>query len=124
MNAIHLLPQTFCPPTRAIPFIIKFEYKRDHIGNVIGRKARFALRGDLLVAHIDFNPSEMSALMDSKSAGRFLVALAAYEGLPLEHFDLKSAYIECDFKFSMPFYVKEPIRADSKYPHGKTVGIL
>lgn len=74
---------------RPIPFTVKFEYKRDQHGLIKERKARFALRGDLMLPLIHYYPKRCSAPMADKAAVRTLIAVAADRQWPMEHLDMK-----------------------------------
>lgn len=76
---------------RPIPFIVNFEYKSDNEGNVIGIKARFALRGDLIILGIHYDPKKFSTPMADKASVRLLISIAANRKWPVEHMDMKNA---------------------------------
>lgn len=109
---------------RPIPFTVNFEYKRDNQESILERKARFALRGDLMIPNIHYDPKTFSAPMADKATVRILISIAAENKWPLEHTDMKSAFIHTLFKYVQIVYVSEPPRADGTYRHGKTFGKL
>lgn len=102
------------PGTRPIPFITNFEYKREKFGNIVYRKSRFALHGDLMLPDIHFDPRKTSAPTADKATIRTLVAIAAQNDWPMEHMDMKFAYINTLFKYWKAVYVREPPRSDGK----------
>lgn len=110
--------------SKPIPFTVNFEYKRDSSGQVIERKARFALRGDLMVPNVHYDPRKCSASMADKSTMRLLISIAADRKWPIEHMDMKSAYIHTLFRYLQSVYLREPPRSNGKYKHGKTTGRL
>lgn len=91
---------------------------------MIGHKARFALRGDMMVPSVHFNPTQTSAPMADKHTVRIVTSIAAERGWPLEHMDMASVYFHTKFKNDKDIFVREPPRANGEYAHGKTVGRL
>lgn len=51
---------------KAIPMTTTYRYKRDQDGNITERKDRISLRGDLMAAHVHYNPDEVSTFMAEK----------------------------------------------------------
>lgn len=62
-------------------------------------KARFALRGDLMIPDIHYGPKKCSAPMAEKSSVCLIIFIAEYRQWSFEHMDMKSAYIHTLFKY-------------------------
>lgn len=62
--------------------------------------------------------------MADKSTIRILISIAADRQWPVEHIDMKSAYLHTVFKFLQDVHVREPPRADGTYKYGKITGKL
>lgn len=52
--------------SKPLPLLLRLDYKRDEDGRITERKARFTLRGDLMVPHVHFNPDHTAAPMACK----------------------------------------------------------
>lgn len=94
-----------------IPFTVNFEYKRETEGNITERKARFALRGDLMILSIHYVSKKCSEPMADKDTVRLLISIVADRKWTIEHMDMKSAYIKALLKYIQSVYVREPPRA-------------
>lgn len=62
--------------------------------------------------------------MADKSTIRLLISIAADRQWPVEHMDMKSAYIHTLFQYIKSVHVREPSRSKGHYKHGKTTGRL
>lgn len=68
---------------RPISFTVNFEYKRDKKGQVLERKSRFSLRGDLILPNIHYDTRMCSAPMADKSKIRMIIFIAADRKFPV-----------------------------------------
>ena len=90
--------------TRAQTNGLKWVYKlkKNEAGEVIKHKARLVARGFVQQASIDFD--EVFAPVARMESIRLLLALAAQEGWPVHHIDVKSAFLNGELKEEV--YVK------------------
>jgi hypothetical protein len=88
------------------PIGLKWVYKlkKNEAGEVIKHKARLVARGFVQQAGIDFD--EVFAPVARMESIRLLLALAAQEGWPIHHMDVKSAFLNGELKEEV--YVKQP----------------
>lgn len=99
-----------------------YRYKWTTGMQLLQRKSRAALRGDLMIPFVHFDPNSTDVPMASSSTVRLLFALKAHLNLPdLEHLDITSAFLHEAFSYSNTVYVREMRRADGSYRHGNTV---
>lgn len=89
---------------------------------MIDRKARFLLRGDLMVFEVHYDPLKTSAPMADKSSVRLVTSIASQRGWILKHMDMKSTYIHTIFKYLHRVYLREPDRVDGSYKNGRVIG--
>ena len=101
-----------------------YRYKRSLTGVLLERKARCALRGDLMVANVHFNPQYTAAHIADKSVVRLLLALTASLQLKIEHFDIKSAFVQKPYKFKKLVYIRQHPRFDGSFKHDGKGGLL
>ena len=94
-----------------------YKYKRTAEGEIIERKARCSLRGDLMRPHQHFNPDHTAAPMADKSSIRLLLAIKAAHGRKAAHFDIKSAFTHEAYHYDADVYVKQHPRFDGTYRH-------
>jgi hypothetical protein len=78
--------------------------KKNEAGKVIKHKARLVARGFVQQVGIDFD--EVFAPVARMESIRLLLALAAHEGWPVHHMDVKSAFLNGKLKEEV--YVKQP----------------
>ena len=120
-NSIEWLPQNFHPPRNAvIPLMMLYRYKRAEDGTILQRKARCNIRGDLMKPGIHFNPQHTTTYTADRSTQRLLFALHANNKMPIEHFDIKSAYLHEKFQYHKPVYVTQMPKFDGSYRHNST----
>lgn len=81
---LGILPKNIKP----IPLTITSNYKTNKSGEVEKRKSRPSLRGDMMMAHLHFNPIETSAPIVDRVAVRILITHSIENGWPIEHFDI------------------------------------
>ena len=62
--------------------------------------------------------------MVERAAARMVIIHSVNYRWKLEHFDIKSSFLQEKIRFAQPVYLKEMTRADVTYKHGKTVGRL
>lgn len=98
-----------------IPLTMTFNYKRNKMGEVEERKSHASLRGDLMKAHIHFDPAQTSAPMVDRVAVRLILAQSVDHGWTLEHFDIESDFLHERYKYHQPVYIREMARADGTY---------
>ena len=93
-------------PHRHRPIGLKWVYKlkKNEAGEVIKHKARLVARGFVQQAGVDFD--EVFAPVARMESIRLLLALAAHEGWPVHHMDVKSAFLNGELKEEV--YVKQP----------------
>lgn len=124
-DAVQWLPVGTTSTFRPILFTLNFEYNRNTDGKLIERKARFALRGDMMEPDIHFDPPKISVPMADKAAVRLLISIVAQKRWKMEHMGMKSSYIHTIvtymFKLFNAVYVKDPPRANVLYQHDKAI---
>lgn len=119
------LPLTFtAPPEAIIPLMMIYRYRRETEGNITKRKARCNLRGDLMKPGQHYNPEHRTTYTANRIAQILLVALHAYHHYPLEHFEVKSAYLHERYQHDIPVYVKQIPKFDGTYRHNSQYGLL
>lgn len=110
--------------TKVIHLTFTFNYKRRSNGTIEERKSRASLSGDQMIPGVHYDAACTSAPMVDRIAARMIISYSADRGWKLEHLDVKSAFLHEDYGYHKPVYIKEPARADGRYKHGRTVGIL
>eukprot|EP00178_Gracilaria_changii_P023027 TRINITY_DN68_c0_g1_i13.p1 TRINITY_DN68_c0_g1~~TRINITY_DN68_c0_g1_i13.p1 ORF type:complete len:1094 (-),score=78.92 TRINITY_DN68_c0_g1_i13:769-4050(-) len=128
-DSIQWLPRDFVPPKEAvIPLMMLYRYKRSADGTILQRKARCNLRGDLMQPGLHFDPKNITTYTADRTTQRLLIAAHVTYKFPLEHFDIKSAYLHEKYEHDRPVYVKQMPNFDGTYRHegqyGKLVGNL
>lgn len=124
MKKIHCLSPDFRPPSKLLPITIAYRFKWITGLQLLQRKARGALRGDLMIPYVHLDPNDLAAPMASSSTVRILFSLKDELNRCLEHFNIASAFLYEAFGYSKTVYVKEMRRSDGAYRHGNTNGIL
>jgi hypothetical protein len=81
-----------------------YKLKKNEASKVIKHKARLVARGFVQQVGIDFD--EVFAPVARMESIRLLLALAAHEGWPVHHMDVKSAFLNGKLKEEV--YVKQP----------------
>lgn len=109
---------------RPIPLTMAYQYKRSPDGSVSDRKARCAVRGDLMKEHIHFDPSAVQCPTTEKATARLLIAIATSHAWPMEHMDIRNAFVQEPSQYSKPIYVKGTPYSNGQYPHAKRIGLL
>ena len=86
------------PPMRQRPIGLKwvFKTKRDATGIIIKHKARLVAKGYVQRQGVDFD--EVFAPVARLETVRLLLALAASEGWPVHHMDVKSAFLNGELR--------------------------
>ena len=93
MKAIKWLPNEQIPQNaRPIPLTMTYRYKRDPDGDITERKAQRAVRGDLMLPGIHYDPNNTSTFAADKTTIRIIIGHAAAHHLPAEHLDISSAF--------------------------------
>ena len=94
------------PPPRQRPIGLKwvFKTKRDSTGIIIKHKARLVAKGYVQRQGVDFD--EVFAPVARLETVRLLLALAASEGWPVHHMDVKSAFLNGELREDV--YVAQP----------------
>ena len=93
-------------------WVIKYKKTLD---NMLERvRARWVLRGDTQIPHVDFNPRDIYSPVASKSATLTILALAAQFGLHLHCLDVSKAFTVSDIEPGV--FVKVP-RGFHDQPH-------
>lgn len=85
------------------------------------RKARCALRGDLMAPGTNYYLSHINFPTVENSTARLLFAIAAEHGWPIEHFYNPKAYVCEPAMYGKEIYVRELARSDGNYAHGKSI---
>lgn len=109
-----------------------YRYKRSAEGlrpsDILQRKARCNLRGDLMKPGLHYDPKQTTTYTADRTTQRMLIAMHASQQLPLEHFDIKSAYLHEQYQHEKPIYVKQMSKFNGTFrhagPYGKLVGNL
>jgi hypothetical protein len=88
------------------PIGLKWVYKtkRDAAGEVVKHKVRLVVKGYVQQAGVDFD--EVFAPVARIESVRLLLALAAQEGWPVHHMDVKSAFLNGELNEEV--YVRQP----------------
>jgi hypothetical protein len=81
-----------------------YKTKRDAAGEVVKHKARLVAKGYVQQAGVDFD--EVFAPVARIESVRLLLALAAQEGWPVHHMDVKSAFLNGELNEEV--YVRQP----------------
>ena len=128
-HSIEWLPSEFQPPPKSvIPLMMIYRYKRSAEGNILQRKARCNLRGDLMKPGLHYNPEHTTTYTADRTTQRLLIAIHATTNYPLEHFDIKSAYLHEQYQHTNPIYVKQMPLFDGSHKHqgkyGRLIGNL
>lgn len=125
MRAIQWIPRNETPPKiRPLPLTMTYKYKRDATGHIEERKARCAVRGDLMKPHIHYDPDTTATFAEDKTTIRLILAHAAAHRLPLEHFDISSAFLHEDFEHTNPVFIRQHPSFNGSYRHDAQVGQL
>lgn len=66
---------------------------------------------------LHYDPSHTTTFTADRTTQRMLIALHATHKLPLEHFDIKSAYLHEKYQHDRPIYVKQMQRFDGSHKH-------
>lgn len=110
--------------TKIISLTLSFNYKRHKSGDIEERKSRAAIRGDTMLPYTHYDPACTSAPMVERMAVRIVIRYSIEGNWILEHMDVTSEFLHEMYRFHKPVYVREMARADGKYKHGNTIGIL
>ena len=110
--------------SKLIPLIMTYRYKRDKNGNIVERKARCSIRGDLMRPNIHFDPAATTAHLTDKQTIRTVFAIIAQIGLQAEHFDITSAFKHEKYAHEQPIFVKKLARFDGTMKHNHATGQL
>ena len=106
-HSIEWLPSHFQPPHQSIiTLMMIYRYKRSAEGHIIQRKARCNLRGDLMKPGLRYSPNHTATYTADRTTQRLLIAIHATTKYPLEHFDIKFAYLHEQYQQTNPIYVK------------------
>lgn len=125
MKTIHWLSPDFSPASKPLPITMTYRYKWSTGMQLLRRKSSAALRGDVMIPFVHYDPAHLAAPMASTSTVRLLFAIKAkLRLLILEHFDITSAFLHEAFGYSNTVYVREMRRSNGTFHHGNTVGIL
>ena len=77
---------------------------------------------------LHYDPNHTTTYTADRTTQRLLIAIHATTKYPLEHFDIKSAYLHEQYQHTKPIYVKQMPRFDGSQKHegnyGKLVGNL
>jgi transposase InsO family protein len=92
------------PGHRPIGLKWVFKLKKNSAGEVVKYKARLVAKGYVQQPGVDFE--EVFAPVARIESVRLLLALAAQEGWPVHHMDVKSAFLNGDLKEEV--YVRQP----------------
>lgn len=85
--------------------------------NTITRKARCAIRGDMMKAKFHYNPDKVSAYTAEKSSSRLIFAHARYYKQQLHHFDISSAFTHEPYDPEHTVYVRQMPLSDGSFAH-------
>lgn len=78
-----------------------------------------------MIANMHFNPLHTAAPTADKSTIRLIFALAASRSMHMDHFDIKSAFIQERYRHDKPIYVKQHPKFDGAFMQpGMKGGIL
>eukprot|EP00178_Gracilaria_changii_P019099 TRINITY_DN55565_c0_g1_i1.p2 TRINITY_DN55565_c0_g1~~TRINITY_DN55565_c0_g1_i1.p2 ORF type:complete len:242 (-),score=20.73 TRINITY_DN55565_c0_g1_i1:923-1648(-) len=103
---------------------MQYRYKTSSNNEIIDRKARCAVRGDLMIPTEHLNPEQTASYNVDKTTTRVVLSLAAQHRLHLEHFDIKGAYLHEQFENHKPVYIRQPPRFDGSFKHKEPFGEL
>ena len=86
MRAIDWIPRSLThTKSKPIPLKMTYRYKRDSNGHIEERKARCAVRGDLMKPNMHFDPNNTATFAADKTSIRLLLAHAAAHRLHRAH---------------------------------------
>lgn len=74
--------------------------------------------------HTHYDQDETATFMADKTTIRLLFALAAANGLHMEHLDITWAYLHEKYEHDKPVYIWQPPRFDGSYKHPVAAGRL
>ena len=125
-KTIHWIKDDNTPPNiRPIPLSMGYRYKLNANGTIATRKARCAVRRDLMRPYEHYDPKKTAHYMADRTTVRTLFAYAAAHALPIQHTDISSAYLSEPYTHTKPVYVKQFPKFDSTLSHpGHPYGIL
>ena len=73
---------------------------------------------------LHYDPRNISTFTADRSTQRLLPALHATYNMPIEHFDINSAYLHEKYEHDKPIYVKQMPKFDGTFRHNSTYGRL
>lgn len=85
---------------------IKFVYKENDDGQVIGFKARIVYPGNRLTDGVHYDSKDTATYSADRDSLRFVIALASQQAHQLYHVDLKSAFLHERFKGKKKLYMQ------------------
>ena len=125
MQAIKWTPRHLIPPNaKPIPLTMTYRYKRDNNDKIIERKARCAVRGNMMLPHTLFDPATTATFTADKTTIRLLLCHASAHRIPIEHFDITSAYLHEPFSHKTPVFIKQHPLFDGSLKHPEPAGTL
>lgn len=93
MKTTNCISPDFIPPSKPLPITIAYRYKWTTGLQLLQQKERGALRGDLMIPFVHYDPSQLAAPMASSYTVRLLFSLKTKMWLKMEHFDITSAFL-------------------------------
>ena len=100
---------------------VRFAYKEDDDGRVIGFKARVVYPGNRLEADVHYDAQETATFSADRDSIRLIIALAAQNGHALKHIDLTSAFLHERYKGKVPLFLNALPDFDGNRSQGHSV---
>lgn len=123
MNAIEWLDLPEAPSAHKPTTMNKiYRYKRDSSGQVVERKARTGLRGDLMHPDIHYREDQLAKFMADKTTVMLVFAFSVRYGLKRRILDIKCAFPHEASDSPQPTYVIQPRRFNGTYAHPGRIG--
>lgn len=101
------VPRSSLPPKAFVPRAqIRFVYKENDFGQLIGFKARVLYPGDRLTPSVHYDPKATATYSADCDCLRIVIASAAQDEHQLYHVDIKSAFLHEEFQGKTPLYLQ------------------
>lgn len=101
---------------------MSFEYK--WIDGGVQRKARCALRGDLMIKGVNYDPRVTYCPTADMSSERILLAMEVRNEWTIENMEIVNEYVHEDAMYEKPVFVKEKEKEKGQYVNRGTIGVL
>jgi transposase InsO family protein len=116
--------ETLQPDDTPRTSLVKFSIKLNSTGQPIGRKVRFAIRGDLMKPGSEFNPAQTSSQTPSHTTFRLFIALGAAQDLPINFLDVPGAYPRAHADPACRQAMLQPPRSNGQLKHPDNLCVM